>query len=151
MNKIFISYSRKDESFARQLATLLAEAGAEIWLDVDDIPAGVKWNNAIQEGLDSADALLLVVSAASIASRNVEDEWMYFHSHNKTIIPVVLEKVNLPFQLNSIQWVDFSDPNSKFTTVMPILDGLDDFHGSFRARELANGQFKSMRATSHYP
>lgn len=114
MNKIFISYSRKDEAFARQLATLLAEAGAEIWLDVDDIPAGVKWNNAIQEGLDSADALLLIVSAASMSSRNVEDEWMYFHSHNKIIIPVVLEKVSLPFQLNSIQWVDFSDPASKF-------------------------------------
>jgi hypothetical protein len=49
MARIFISYSRVDEAFARQLAKTLSEYGADVWIDVEDIPAGMKWSSAIQQ------------------------------------------------------------------------------------------------------
>lgn len=52
MARVFISYSRKDEAFARWLAASLSQLGADVWIDIEDIPAGMKWSSAIQQGLD---------------------------------------------------------------------------------------------------
>ena len=48
MPKIFISHSSKDNDFAAKLADALREHGAEVWIDLADIPAGMKWSKAIQ-------------------------------------------------------------------------------------------------------
>lgn len=107
MPRIFISYSRTDEDFARRLATSLSEMGADVWIDIEDIPAGLKWSSAIQEGLDSADLMIVIVSPESMASRNVEDEWQYYLDQRKQIIPVLLKPARVHFQLNRIQYIDF--------------------------------------------
>ena len=108
MTKIFISYSRQDEEFAQQIATDLDRLGASIWLDVDDIPPGVNWSSAIQQGLDTCDTLLLIISPDSMESSNVMDEWQYFRDESKPIIPVMHRSTaNIHFQLRRIQYVDF--------------------------------------------
>ena len=84
MARLFISYSRNDEEFARQLATSLSEMGADVWIDIEDIPAGMKWSRAIQEGLDSGQLLIVIISPDSMDSRNVEDEWQYYLDNNKS-------------------------------------------------------------------
>jgi Tol biopolymer transport system component len=108
MARIFISYSRKDEDFARRLATSLAGWGADIWIDVEDIPVGLKWSRAIQEGLDLSDVLIVVMSPDSMTSSNVEDEWQYFLDQRKPVIPVLLHPAKVHFQLSRIQYVDFN-------------------------------------------
>ena len=106
--KVFISYSRKDSDFTRKLATSLSRQGADIWIDTEDIPAGVKWSNAVQDGLDTCTAMVLVVSPDSMDSTNVEDEWQYYHEHHKLIIPVLCRPTTIRyFQLKRIQYVDF--------------------------------------------
>jgi formylglycine-generating enzyme required for sulfatase activity len=107
MSGIFISYSRKDEIFARRLAASLEQMGGEVWIDVDDIHAGLKWSDAIQQGLDAADVMLVILSPDSMASNNVEDEWQYFLDHRKPVIPILLREAKIHFQLNRIQWIDF--------------------------------------------
>jgi WD40 repeat protein len=108
MTKVFISYSRKDEEFARQLATDLDRFGASIWLDVDDIPPGVNWSSAVQQGLDTCDTLLLIISPDSMDSGNVTDEWQYFRDEHKPIIPIIYRITpTIHFQLRRIQYVDF--------------------------------------------
>ncbi len=107
MPRVFISYSRTDEPFARRLATSLSQMGADIWIDVEDIPAGMKWSSAIQQGLDTGDLLTVIISPESMASRNVEDEWQYYLDHNKPVIPVLLRPAKIHFQLNRIQYIDF--------------------------------------------
>jgi hypothetical protein len=104
---LFISYSRKDAEFARRLALSLSDAGADIWLDVEDIPAGVKWSTAVQQGLLQADIMLVIISPDSMKSKNVEDEWQYFLDMNKPIIPVLWKPAALHFQLSRVQYVDF--------------------------------------------
>ncbi|MCU0465762.1 MAG: TIR domain-containing protein [Anaerolineae bacterium] len=121
MPRIFISYSRADEPFATRLAGALSNAGADVWIDVEDIPAGMKWSSAIQEGLDTSDAMLVVVSPDSMASRNVEDEWQYFLDNRRTILTVLYRPTKLHYQLHRIQYVDFYSP--VFEVAFPKLLG----------------------------
>jgi len=108
MTRVFISYSRVDEDFARRLATDLDRLGAEVWIDVDDTPPGANWSTAVQQGLDTCDALLLIISPDAMASKNVEDEWQYVRDEGKAILPVLWRPVpRLHFQLRRIQYVDF--------------------------------------------
>jgi formylglycine-generating enzyme required for sulfatase activity len=116
MARIFISYSRMDESFARRLAASLSNLGADVWIDVEDIPAGMKWSSAIQQGLDNAELMIVIISPDSMTSRNVEDEWQYYLDHGKPIIPVLLHPAQVHFQLSRIQYVDFH--NQEYDTAV---------------------------------
>jgi len=107
MARIFISYSRVDEAFVRQLATSLSQLGADVWIDIEDIPVGMKWSRAIQEGLDVSDVLLVVISPESMASQNVEDEWQYYLDQKKPVIPLLFTPAKLHFQLSRMQYIDF--------------------------------------------
>lgn len=107
MSSIFLSYSRKNEPFARKLARALSDLGLDVWLDVEDIPAGMKWSSAIQQGLDTANLLIVVITPASMESTNVEDEWQYYLDNKKPVIPVLLEPAKIHFQLARIQYIDF--------------------------------------------
>lgn len=108
MPRVFISYGRSDVEFVRRLGMDLSRLGADIWMDVEDIPAGIKWSSAIQEGLKTSEVMLVVISPASMASRNVEDEWQYFLDQNKPVIPVLWLPADIHFQLNRIQHINFN-------------------------------------------
>jgi formylglycine-generating enzyme required for sulfatase activity len=107
MARLFISYSRTEEAFARRLAEELSIHGADVWIDVEDIPAGMKWSSAIQQGLDNAELMIVIISPDSMASRNVEDEWQYYLDHAKPIIPILFQPAKIHFQLSRIQYIDF--------------------------------------------
>lgn len=107
MPDIFISYSRKDKAFADKLAVSLQELGADVFLDVEDISAGEKWSTTIQNGLDNASVMVLVLSPDSMKSTNVEDEWQYFLDKKKPIVPVLHRSTERHFQLGRLQHVDF--------------------------------------------
>lgn len=107
MARLFISYSRKDEEFARRLAQSLSELGADVWIDVEDIPAGMKWSSAIQQGLDICEALIVIISPDSMVSNNVEDEWQYYFDQKKPVIPILYRPAKVHFQLSRIQYINF--------------------------------------------
>lgn len=109
MSRIFISYSRKDEIFARRIASSLSEAGAEIWIDVDDIPVGMNWSTAIQAGLDQCEIMVMIISPDSMESANVENEWQYFQDHGKKVVPLLWKPAKMHFQVNRLQYVDFQN------------------------------------------
>jgi formylglycine-generating enzyme required for sulfatase activity len=107
MARIFISYARKYESFARRLATALSNVGANVWLDVNDIPSGMNWSSAIQEGLDLGDLMLLILTPEAMASENVAHEWQYYLDDGKPILPILLKPTRVHFQIRRLQYVDF--------------------------------------------
>jgi hypothetical protein len=111
MARIFISYSRNDVEFARKLAQSLSEMGEDIWIDVEDIPAGMNWSSAIQQGLHICDAMLVILSPDSVSSSNVADEWQYYHDQRKPIIPVLWKPAEVHYQLRRIQYIDFHTQN----------------------------------------
>ncbi len=69
---LFIAYSRKDQTILDELVTHLivlpkSKLVNEIWYD-GLIDAGSKWEAEIQENLDRADIILLLVSSHFIRS-----------------------------------------------------------------------------------
>ena len=108
MATCFISYSRSDAEFTRRLAADLKKRKINTWLDVDRIQAGEDWDDAIWTSLQQCDLMLLVLSPASMSSKEVSNEWKYYLSQDKPIVPVLVESTtNVHYRLVSLHYVDF--------------------------------------------
>jgi hypothetical protein len=70
----FISYSSKDEAFARRLHSDLQENKVRCWFAPEDMKIGDKIRVRIDESIRIHDKLLLVLSEHSVASQWVEKE-----------------------------------------------------------------------------
>jgi len=103
----FFSYSREDSDFAIRLARDLKAAGANVWLDLVDIVPGQRWDQAVEGALASCPQLVVILSPASVKSRDVMDEVSFALEENKTVIPVISEDCSIPFRLRRLQYLDF--------------------------------------------
>ena len=108
MEKIFISYSRKDIDFVRKLAGDLETAGYDVWWDLTDLRGGDDWPRVIPAAIEASKYVIVVISPNSAASDWVEKEYTYALSLRKKIIPVMLQRTSVPFALNTINFVDFT-------------------------------------------
>ncbi|MCK5718921.1 MAG: TIR domain-containing protein, partial [Thiomargarita sp.] len=110
--EVFISYSRKDSDFARQLNMSLQEAGKTTWFDQESISSGVDFENEIFKGISGADNFLFVLSPDAVESEYCENEVNYAVSQNKRFISVLHREVDsgtLPEKLQKLHWIDFKD------------------------------------------
>lgn len=97
--KVFFSYSHKDEALRDELATHLSmmkrKGLIEAWHD-REISAGQEWANAIDDNLDAADIILLLVSANFLASDYCYDKEMQramerYERRDTCVIPIILK------------------------------------------------------------
>ena len=65
---IFISYSHDNKEFVDQLAMQLVHRNVNVWLDRWELSIGDSIIDKVQEAVDGASALLVILSKASIAS-----------------------------------------------------------------------------------
>jgi uncharacterized protein YjbI with pentapeptide repeats len=70
----FISYSGKDEAFAKRLYNDLQSEGVRCWFAPEDLKIGERFRVRIDESIRLYDKLLLVLSENSVASEWVEKE-----------------------------------------------------------------------------
>jgi uncharacterized protein YjbI with pentapeptide repeats len=70
----FISYSHSDEEFARRLHGRLQHAGLRVWYAPEEMKAGRKLHEQIDDAIRVHDKLLLVLSKASMSSEWVATE-----------------------------------------------------------------------------
>ncbi|MCA9907982.1 MAG: TIR domain-containing protein, partial [Anaerolineae bacterium] len=89
-NRVFVSYARADgRDYARTLREQLSEFNP--WRDVNDIPAGVEWWEAIKEAIEHVESFLLVVTEAALKSAFVRREWVYARRVGVQIVPVTFD------------------------------------------------------------
>ena len=111
MTDLFFCYSREDVQMRDKLLNSFMRYGFTSWVDTLDIRTGVKFEEAIKEGIERADTLLYLISPASVKSEYCQKELTYALSLNKQIIPLVIEELSdeeLPEVLKSVQYFDFS-------------------------------------------
>lgn len=132
MARIFVSYARKDQKFVKQLAADLVAAGVELWVDYRDIKPGDDWDEAVKAGLDLCDAMILVLTRTSAASKNVKVEWSYYLEQDKPIYPALFGPCEIPFRLRLHQHVDFTSDRAG------ALDRLLDVLGAKQAVEVVD-------------
>jgi TIR domain-containing protein len=108
MQRIFISYSRKDSAFVRTLAGDLEKAGYDVWWDVSDLRGGDDWLRVIPTAIESSDYVIVVLSPNAVISEWVEKEYTQALGLRKKIIPIMLARSSVPFALNTINYINFA-------------------------------------------
>lgn len=109
--KVFISHASEDKDrFVRTFATALRENGVEAWFDEWEIKVGDSLVKKIfVEGLQEADAVIVVVSANSINSKWVCEELDAATVERITrdckLIPVILDNVKVSAPLKHLKWI----------------------------------------------
>ena len=91
MDKVFVSYSRRNKSFAERLARDLSDAGMEVWVDFRQIHGGEMWQDEIFRGIELSEILVVCLSPAAVSSEWVQREVESARQQKKTIIPVMVE------------------------------------------------------------
>ncbi|MCS6871307.1 MAG: NB-ARC domain-containing protein, partial [Anaerolineae bacterium] len=91
---IFVSYSRANTDFARDLYEKLRRLGFTLWRDRSEMEGGENWWEQIKEAIEHVDTLLLVVSPKALESSVVSDEWRYARALGKRVVPVLAEPID---------------------------------------------------------
>jgi len=82
-------------------------------MDRLDIGAGPRWEAEIEAAVNSCSRLLVILSPAAIASKNVLAEAALALDEGKEVIPVLHQECKIPFRLRPLQYADFSTNYAK--------------------------------------
>ena len=110
--KIFISYSHQDSQIADNIVSALDSLGLSVWLDRREIKLGDSFLEKMNQGLGSANYVLVLFSNSALKSQWVTREWMSsLASQSTIIIPILLENGAIPPLLKDIIYINFvTDP-----------------------------------------
>ena len=119
----FVSYSRDDSEFVIRLGKDLKAKGAKIWMDQLDILPGQRWEEEIEAAVGSCSRMLVVLSPAAVASKNVLAEAALAIDEGKQVVPVLYQDCKVPFRLRPFQYADFhTDYDSGFEELLVTLN-----------------------------
>jgi hypothetical protein len=127
--KVFLSYSRKDGDFARELLTGLELLGFEAYLDKDDIAPGEPWEDRLGSLIRMADTVVFVISPNSLVSKHCTWEVEETARAAKRLVPVIHQQVSneqVPERLRKLNYVFFQSGQS-------FAKGLGDLAKALRA------------------
>lgn len=99
MSDVFISYSSKDKEKADQLSELLGSAGLSVWIDQSGLDIASSWSAEIVDAISACSAFIVLLSSNSIESHNVIKEVSLASEKRKKILPLDLEPITLPREL----------------------------------------------------
>ena len=143
MSQIFIAYSRKNRDLAFSLKDTLEEAGYDVWIDLEDLPAASSWRLEIQEAIEKSVAFIYLLSPDSAMSQYCQNEFRYARDLNKKIVPILLPGMkdsDIPSEIAEIQWLLWEDfeKDLRNTTKLTALIELDiewaKFHAELTAK-----------------
>jgi hypothetical protein len=120
---VFISYKREDQAAAETLRERLIAWGFTVWMDVYCIPAGADWPVEIEKGLRACHTIIAVMTPQAVASQNVQNEWEWGIVHEKRLIPLMLQKCDVPLNLIRKNYIDFMpDQETGFARLKTALE-----------------------------
>ncbi len=109
---VFISYSHEDAGFVDKLAAHLIKAKAHVWVDRWELSVGDSLVRRIEEEIEKATALVVVLSRAS-----VESEWCRkeltaglvreLEERKVLVLPLLVEDCQVPLFLRDKKYADF--------------------------------------------
>jgi Novel STAND NTPase 1/TIR domain len=109
--RVFVSYASQDRVCAGQLHQWLVAERHEVFVDRDlrnGIPVGEEWEKLLHERLRWADAVVCVVTSASVASRWCWTEVGIALSRGSRVLPVLAEPGVVHPLLKCAQYADLT-------------------------------------------
>jgi WD40 repeat protein len=132
MAELFISYAREDKDFVQRLHRALELKGRQVWIDLEGILPSAEWRQEIFEAIEAADAIVLIMSPHSVASKICSDELSHAIQNNKRIIPILREDLDdgaLPDAVRERQWLFFKESDDFEQSLSKLIAALDtDLH-----------------------
>src|SRR5580704_14303707 len=128
MTDVFISYSRADKEFVEKLDKALKERGKDAWVDWADIHPSAEWLQEIFRAIESASAVVLVLSPRFAKSKVCADETDYALKHNKRIVPIVIDDFDqstLSASVLARQWIHCRSIDNFDEAVSSIISAID--------------------------
>lgn len=115
-NEVFISYSRNDVEFAKRFVKAIYDSGYQnIWVDWEDIEYAEDWWAKIEDGIESADNFIFLLSPHSAQSKVCFKEIDYAVKLGKRIIPILRTDISqddikqLHSAVNRHNWLPLRD------------------------------------------
>ena len=124
---VMVSYSSRDRAQVMQFVQRLRAAGVAAWIDQGGIDGAQKWGEEIVNAIDACKTVILMISATSMQSENINKEVMLAWENGKHFLPLCLEDAKIPksmqYQLAGIQQIKLyeGDPEAKFVSVLRAL------------------------------
>ncbi|MGD9968308.1 MAG: TIR domain-containing protein [Hyphomonadaceae bacterium] len=106
MADVFISYSRSDAATARRFAEAFEALGYSVWWDIA-LRSGETFDEAIEQALKQAKAVIVLWSKTSVGSRWVRTE-ATIADRNGTLAPVMIEPCERPILFELTHTADLS-------------------------------------------
>lgn len=114
---VFLSYASADREIVLHVANGLSKQGLHVWLDDSSLKTGADWVYEIERGLDTADFIVFFISQHSVHSGWAQKE-LQIALHRQVsgergavLLPVLLEKADVPPLLRQIHWLNMTDGN----------------------------------------
>lgn len=85
--KVFISYVREDEEAATRLYYALRKAGADPWIDREDLLPGQQWSEAIQSAIEGCRYFLALLSNRSISKEGFAQKELRIALEKQDLMP----------------------------------------------------------------
>ena len=125
MAAVFLSYSREDQERVHPLADCLERAGHNVWWD-PQITGGEEFSGAIEQALESAEAVVVAWSSASVKSAWVRDEAGAGRDSGR-LVPVTLDGCMPPLGFRQFHTIDLSNWRGRAgsAALQPVLDAID--------------------------
>ena len=135
MADIFISYANEDRDTAAQLAAHLESAGWSVWWD-RRIPAGRTWRAVLAEALVDTRCMIVLWSENSVESPWVAEEAEEARRLGKTLVPVLIRRVEPPIGFRTIQAADLTRWNGSAddAAILQLVADLKSLIGTPRER-----------------
>jgi hypothetical protein len=130
--RVFVSHASEDKQrFVVRFAQRLRENGVDAWLDQWEMKPGDSLVDRIfEQGLKPAEAVVIVISAVSVTKPWVRQELntsvVARISRGLKIIPIVIDKCEIPECLQSTLWQRIDDVGNYDAEFQRILDALFD-------------------------
>lgn len=90
MSHVFISYSKQNKDYARQLVSKLRDEGFDVWIDDRELRASVDWWQSIVLALRACGAFIVIMTPESDNSDWVQREITLALKYDKPIFPLWL-------------------------------------------------------------
>jgi hypothetical protein len=106
---IFLSYSHRDRPIMREVRDALRRLGWEVWMDENLKPGTPSWKDEVEQAIERAQAVVVILSPDAKRSPWVEREIEYAENCEVPIFPVLArgsERESIPFEITSVQYAD---------------------------------------------
>lgn len=138
VKKVYLSYDRADLKAAREISASLQLAGFDVWDPEREILPGSNFAASLQHALDTADAMVVLLSPDFSGSKYLRHEVEFALGNERfsgRLVPVLLrETKDYPWIFEKLHMIRERNPRAAGRAVAEVLTHSADAPETSRAR-----------------